>query len=476
MKELQDICNLYSKSKRAGRKMMLASVVRISGSAYRRAGAHMLVTEDGFCAGSISAGCLESDVLERFDQIDNSEIPILLEYTANDINDEFGMGLGCDGAIQVLLEMIGRKAHFSVPGTNLIDIIDRVCQERNAVAVATIISVYSRHYNSFDTPETYCASTFENLIGNRLAVFDSGETVVQNVSPSAQFNAMQDWLETKCKKALRSRTASEEQLAIDGTLAIHEPANGKYVIEVCIEVIQPPTQLLIFGGGEDAVPLVEMAHTLGMSVHIIDRRDKFASQTRFPYAASTVHSLPEMKTVNVLADECTAAIIMNHNYEIDKATLSKLVDSRYFYVGVLGPKRRTQRMLSELVESGVNIPQTLGERLYFPAGIDLGAETCEEIALSILSEIKAVFKGRCGGLLRDKQRAIHAGLDEETKDISTCHMEEGRIYDGYTRHENSTENKSQEFAGKGTSAGSFNCDRSRTPGQARVERAIACGR
>src|ERR1700733_4529342 len=106
MKELKDISNLYHRSKEAGKQTVMASVVKISGSAYRRPGAHMLFTEDGAFAGSISGGCLERDVIERFAEVVQSTSPVLLEYSAEDIDDEFALGLGCNGSITILLEAL----------------------------------------------------------------------------------------------------------------------------------------------------------------------------------------------------------------------------------------------------------------------------------------------------------------------------------------------------------------------------------
>ncbi len=373
MKERQDICDLLKQAQAAGKQTVMASVVKIHGSAYRRPGAHMLFTRDGEFAGSISGGCLEGDLIERFEQISQTKQPILLEYSAQDIDDEFALGLGCNGSITVLLELIEQRPDR----IDLTDLFATVESSREKLALATLLS--------------------GPLLGRRLVLTETGVCRQDPELLKEGTRELRLSLESACEEAITSQTPGLKLVAI-----------GPHTFEVVVEIIEPSVQIVIFGAGYDARPLAEIAHTMGLRTCIFDRRPAFANCTIFPHAASIVVSQPDAALIDGIVDERSACIVMNHQIDLDRTVIACLLNSTAAYVGVLGPKRRTERMLEELEQAGVKVEKKNLGRLFSPVGVDIGAETPEEIALSILCEIKAVFQGRNAGFLRNKQAAIHA--------------------------------------------------------------------
>jgi xanthine/CO dehydrogenase XdhC/CoxF family maturation factor len=167
-------------------------------------------------------------------------------------------------------------------------------------------------------------------------------------------------------------------------------------------------RLLICGGGWDAVPLVRIADILGWRIALIDPRPRDAMAERFPAAGQIIESAPAAAANELSFDARTAAIIMTHNYAHDLALLKTLLPSPVPYIGLLGPRHRTQRLLSDLDEQGAAPSPPQLRRLYTPAGLDIGTSNPEEIALAIIAEIQAVLSGRAGGPLRDRPGDIHS--------------------------------------------------------------------
>jgi xanthine/CO dehydrogenase XdhC/CoxF family maturation factor len=176
---------------------------------------------------------------------------------------------------------------------------------------------------------------------------------------------------------------------------------------VLYQFIPPPIQLVLVGAGNDAQPLTELAYLLGWDLIIVDGRPAYATRARFPKAGRICMVKPSEVLSAVDIDEHTAVILMTHNYNYDIATLEQLIHTSCHFIGVLGPKKKLQRMLDDLTGKGVKINGDALNRIYGPAGLDIGAETSEEIALSILAEIKAVFSNRKGASLKERIIEIH---------------------------------------------------------------------
>ncbi len=165
-----------------------------------------------------------------------------------------------------------------------------------------------------------------------------------------------------------------------------------------------PIAVMLFGAGADAMPFVRIAADLGWQVTVYDHRPAFLTAERFPDAQNLVLQKTDETPDTVIADDRTAAVIMTHNYARDRFILPALLISDAFYVGALGPKRRTEQLLEEI---GKAFSEEQLSRLYAPVGIDIGGDTPESIALSIIAEIQSVLKNRGGGHLRDRHGSIY---------------------------------------------------------------------
>ena len=177
--------------------------------------------------------------------------------------------------------------------------------------------------------------------------------------------------------------------------------------EFAFELLKPPVSLLIFGAGADAIPLAEIAALLGWQVTVADHRPAFLTKERLPAAKNLILNNSQGFPLEIVADDQTVAVVMTHNYERDRLILSNLLKSQAFYIGALGPKRRTENLLQELKESGETFTDRQLKRVYAPIGLDIGADTPETIALSMAAEIQGILKDRAGGFLRDRKGSIN---------------------------------------------------------------------
>jgi xanthine dehydrogenase accessory factor len=177
-------------------------------------------------------------------------------------------------------------------------------------------------------------------------------------------------------------------------------------------LLQPAVSMVIFGAGNDAIPLVKFAAVLGWHIILVDGRANYAVANRFPLAERIIIAKPEQALSQLVFDERTVVILMTHNYNYDQAMLRQLLPLQLPYVGALGPKKRLNRMLDELRGEGVNITPGQLKSVYGPAGLDIGSENSDEIALSVIAEMQAVLKNRAGTSLREKS-VIHNGETEQ---------------------------------------------------------------
>lgn len=169
---------------------------------------------------------------------------------------------------------------------------------------------------------------------------------------------------------------------------------------------ETPIAVMLFGAGADAVPFVRIAAELGWQVTVHDHRPAFLTEERFPDAQKLILQ-PVDESPQIQADDRTAGVIMTHNYARDRFILPELLDSNAFYVGALGPKRRTEQILEEIAANGRTFTEDKLARLFAPVGLDIGADTPESIALSIIGEIQSVLKNRKGTSLRYRQGSIY---------------------------------------------------------------------
>ncbi|MGI0483905.1 XdhC family protein [Pantanalinema rosaneae CENA516] len=371
--DLQQIIQGFERLQAHPRSAAIATVVKTSGSVYRRPGARMVLTADQQIIGGISGGCLEADVWERVQPLlHQATDPIVFTYDTTASQDlVWGLGMGCNGMVQVLLESLQTEAAIGS-----LQFITDCWRQQQAGAIATIFHI---------------TGSVNAQIGDRVLV-NSNQTVVYGMAdPPLVTRLLQD----------------SDRSLITGKNRVITYSLEHGSVEALIEVIHPPVPLLVFGAGYDAVPVVQLAKQLGWQVTLIDHRPIYANRDRFPQADQIIVGHVDQIYHQIKLNESTIAVVMTHHYLQDQALLKLLLPSPIRYLGVLGPKSRTQQLLQDLHHHGLQFTATQLQRLYAPIGLDLGAETPDEIALAIVAEIQAVLNQRSGHSLRDKAGAIH---------------------------------------------------------------------
>jgi xanthine/CO dehydrogenase XdhC/CoxF family maturation factor len=385
MKEIREIIRAYDAAVHAGKKSALAEVVHLEGSSYRRPGARMLVTDDGELTGAISGGCLEGDALRKAMLVLSQQQSKLVTYDTSDEDDvAIGIQLGCAGIIQVLFEPVDPNKM-----DNPIQLL------RKAIAVrqhAVIVTLFSFQKKRNAQPGTCLLMESNGNITGSIPYPDLEGLIMQDVKISMQ----------------------QEQ-----SFFRQYEGNG-IEVNAFIEFLKPQVSLVVVGAGNDAIPMMQIADTMGWDVRVIDGRNTHAKPERFVSACQVLVSKPETALERIPIEDQTVFVMMTHNYNYDKALLKSLLPSKVRYVGMLGPKKKLERMLGEIQEEGMKVDAEMLEKVYGPAGLEIGAETPEEIALSIIAEIKAVLEGKNGRSLRYKQEVIH--FREET------YIKEKKIY------------------------------------------------
>jgi xanthine/CO dehydrogenase XdhC/CoxF family maturation factor len=365
MNEIQAILKFFEESQQKDETAYLATIVNTKGSTYRRSGAKMLMTSTGQMVGAISGGCLENDVVEYTRQRMPSVEPIVVTYdTTADEDIVWGFGIGCNGVIQVLIERLDRSL-------NPLHFIQQCFGKRQRGVIATVFNV---------------KGSSDLAIGARLMLASDGSIITDIEEPNLLQNLICD-----AKAVLHTQRSSINKYQF--------PCGS---LEAFIEVIDPPTPLIIFGAGRDAIPVVQFAKALGWHVTVVDCRANEATRDRFFMADNVILTRREIIDRQIDIDRDTVAVVMTHNYFDDLEILKMLLPSSVKYIGILGAKQRTKEILGQLHHSKEHL-----ERLYFPVGVDIGAETPQEIAIAIIAEIQAVLSNRCGGMLKDRNGSIH---------------------------------------------------------------------
>lgn len=375
MKEIKNIITAYGKARQEGRNTALVTVVQLEGSSYRRPGARMLVTDEGEMTGAISGGCLEGDALRKALLVINQQQSRLVTYDTSDEDDvTIGVQLGCAGIIHVLMEPLD----FNRP--NPMQLLEKIAAKRQKAVLVTL-------FNAGDKKGSQP--------GTCLLLEEDG-----SLSGDLADEALKKILQEDAKSAMRNGRSLSMK---------YETAAGS--ISAFLEVVIPAVSLVIIGAGNDAMPLVEMADTLGWEATVVDGRPSHAKAERFTAACQVLVSKPEKVLEQIPIDEQTVFVLMTHNYNYDLAMLRALLQTKARYIGALGPRKKLDRMLREIQEGGVKLTEEQLGRVFGPVGLEIGAETAEEIALSVLAEIKAVLAGKTGQSLREKQDEIHPRED-----------------------------------------------------------------
>lgn len=353
MRELNAILNAWRAN--PGAAGVLATVLHVQGSAYRRPGARMLISPDG-CQriGTISGGCLEGDVARKAAWWTASGDPVVRVYdTMSDEDAVWEFGLGCNGIIHVLLERVE-----SASTQALLAHLEAAQRLRKPAVVGTVLHAEAA----------------------------SGLCVGQHIfGPLRQF-----------PEALRK---SAQDTSMTRTSRLIHLINA----DIFLEYIAPQQRLVIFGAGHDVIPVVRLATDLGWDVTVADVRSGYAKPERFPGAAYVTVLPPNGSMANLDVDRETAVVVMTHNLGLDAKLLPQLLQVQPAYLGMLGPRRRLQRVCDEARLD----PSTVSDNLHAPAGHDLGGDSPEAIALAIVAEIQACLHGKSGGPLRRSVGAIH---------------------------------------------------------------------
>ncbi len=370
MKEIRDIIKAFDGAQKAGKQTALATVVHVEGSSYRRPGARMLIEDDGQLTGAISGGCLEGDALRKALLVMTEKKSRLVTYDTMDDDDaKFGVGLGCNGIIQVLIEPIDIN-----DSNNPIQYLKAVNEKRQKAVLVTLFSLQDKKDPQY---------------GTCLLLKEDGNLI--DHTP-----VLKDVLIADASDALVNQTTSFKN---------YISANQN--LTAFIEVIKPPVSVVVIGAGNDVIPLVDMADILGWETTVVDGRANYAKKERFISACQVLVSRPEQVLEQIAIDEHTVFLLMTHNYNYDMAMLKQLLQKNVTYIGMLGPKKKRERILGELKDEGLTFTEQQLSVLHSPVGLDIGAETSEEIALSILAEIKALFAGKDVQSLRTINEVIH---------------------------------------------------------------------
>jgi len=328
------------------------------------------VPEEGELVGNISGGCLENDVADVAKIVMREGVARIVSFDLTADDDEvWGWGLGCNGAFELFVEPADKAAE--VAGALRIAL-----EEERPISMVTVLD-----------------STIPGVEqGDRILVRPGG--AAERSFGDATLDA------AACQAALEQLGAERSQIR---TLA---GTSGE--ARAFVEVLEPPLRLVVCGAGHDAVPLVRQAASLGWAPVVVDDRPEFLNLERFPDAAGFVLVERPDKVAEVApVDERAFVVVMTHNFLRDKDYVRSLLSSPARFIAMLGPAVRTERLLTELGDEGVEMGEDARDRIHGPAGLDLGAEGPEEIAAAICAEIVAIKRGRGAGFLKDRPGPIH---------------------------------------------------------------------
>ncbi|HEU5459006.1 MAG TPA: XdhC/CoxI family protein [Pyrinomonadaceae bacterium] len=356
MEELfEDIEKLVSAEKRVA----MATLVATRGTNPKREGAKMWVGEEGRILGSVTiGGCVDARVIAESEKVLSSFEPRLVEMKLAD-EDAWEIGFSCAGDLDVLIEPLD----LTNPTGSLLDsyraIRSAVDQGKHAVLVTPLKDSSSK-----------------------LLVFESGET-----TGSLGTRELDREAETIALEIMRKRASSTVSLS-DSTPAF-------------FEVHGPPPTLIVFGAGHVSMPLISLAHDLGLKTVVVDGRPRFATRERFPDVGELLIGIPSEIAATLVYTSSTFVVLTAHDYKYDLPVLKVVLPARPAYVGLLGSKRRGKAIREFLKDGGMD--ESLLDQLHVPTGLDIGADTAPEIALSILAEAVAIKSGRQAAFLRDRK-------------------------------------------------------------------------
>jgi xanthine dehydrogenase accessory factor len=337
----------------------LATLTRTRGSTFRRPGTRMLVLADGSVVCELSGGCPQRDIVVRALQVIADALPRLIHYNAESGLDVL-LEMGCGGELEVLIEPL-----TTAQSIGFIDALAQCLSERRPAWLATVFAVDG----NVVTPQrmVWCE---DGVLHDDIADAQLTHAIIHAATPATGKR-----ITTPCFPSSRG------------------------LIDVLIEPIEPPHSLVVIGSSAAARALLPLAVALGWQTTLVDHDPARLQATHLPPGLRGVCATPASLRSALPLDAQSSVVVMTHNLEQDIAYLAALRDAPVAYLGALGSRERVARMRKHAALSGV--------RMHAPAGLDIGSETPEEIALAIAAEIMAVINQRDGGRLRDNERAIH---------------------------------------------------------------------
>jgi xanthine dehydrogenase accessory factor len=347
------------------RRGVLATVIRVEGSAYRRPGAKMVIPEDGDGVGHITAGCLEDDVQQLAGEVLAAGEPRVERYDlmpeADAEDDVWGLGVGCNGVIDILLEPLDETYRPA---------IEAFWHGRD-VGVLTVVDGDDDHEGAraYYDPETQA--------------FDRGDGFDADLADDVRGIA-----------AELTAQGTADSVTVDG-------------VTVFVDGLAAAAELVVVGTGHDVGPIAELGAQADFRVTVVGFRGAAAKADRFPAARDVVSTSPARMTDAYDFDENTYVVVATHNFVDDRLAIERLLDTDVPYVGLMGPRERFEEMLDDFSAEGTTFTDAQLDRLYTPVGLDLGGGSPYQIALSIVSEALAVKNGREPKHLKTREGTIH---------------------------------------------------------------------
>ncbi len=342
------LIGFFEERRDRGEALVLVTIFDTSGSTYSKAGTHMLIDAEGDFQGMLSGGCLEGDLALRASEVIESGTPQTVTYDLAQDDELWGLGVGCDGVMQVLLQALKADSGY---------------EPFQAIAAAM----------QADGPA-------------RLAI------VIESGHPEAQPGAAAIGEQGRVRGLGIADALAERLLRQAPEKGFEQIVLDDQQISALIADINPPPRLLVLGAGPDAEPVVRFASELGWRCTVADHRDAYVESGRFDGAEEVICQPASELSGSLDLSHYHAAVVMSHHLASDRSYLEQLAATDMRYVGLLGPAARRDRLLSELGENG----RALGGRLRGPAGIDIGGRGPAAIALSIVAEVQGVLQGRIG--------------------------------------------------------------------------------
>lgn len=370
MKEIKAIIKAYESIETVTTQAALATVVRVEGSSYRRTGARMLVLDDGTWIGGISGGCLEGDALKRARLAIAKSVSTLITYDTTEGDAyQIGVGLGCNGIIDVLFTPLNFKDK-----NNPVEILKQCLQANRQTHILITITHLQSKWKHLKTGVTIKYSE-----PGSLDIFENENLIIQ--------------LTNSINKQVAENKSAPYKFFTD----------NESCVEIFLEILPPEINVVMMGYQYDVYPFSRLFKEIGWRVTIIANPQKL--NTSITSIVDEV--LAPERFSDLFIDEHTVIVLMSHDYKTDKYNLPKALATQALYIGMLGPRERSEKILRELVEEGIAISTEDFYRVHAPVGLDIGAVTPEEIALSLAAEVRAVLSKRAGGFLRLRTTTIH---------------------------------------------------------------------